>query len=60
MGPHGKRGNEFCPFGIHSRRKCPGYLFSYFEVAVFVAILLQRFVEADNVKCYHGMECLYT
>ncbi len=43
-GPHGKRGNEFCPFGVHSRRKCPGYLFSYFEVAVFIAIILQRYV----------------
>ena len=44
-GAHGKRGNEFCPFGIHSKRKCPGYLFSYFEVSTFVALLIQRFVE---------------
>ena len=56
-GPHGKRGNEFCPFGIHSRRKCPGYLFSYFEVAVFVAILLQRLARALSV---HVCACVCT
>ena len=50
--PSGKRGNEFCPFGIHSRRKCPGYLFSYFEVTVFVAVLLQRYTHTPS--CIHA------
>ena len=54
--PHGL---EFCPFGVSSRRKCPGYLFSYFEVAVFAAILLSRFklipVEGQKVTQVHGL-----
>ena len=57
-GPHGKRGNEFCPFGVHSRRKCPGYLFSYFEVTVFVAILLQRCVgRPNNLDVFGNTTC---
>ena len=58
--PHGRRGLEFCPFGVPSRRKCPGYLFSYFEVAIFTAILLQRFTlepaeGQGEVKMVHGL-----
>lgn len=33
----------FAPFG-HGNRKCPGYLFAYIEVGVFLTFLLQRFV----------------
>ena len=55
----GKRGLEFCPFGVPSRRKCPGYLFSYFEVGVFAAILLGRFkvepVEGQKVIQVFGL-----
>ena len=57
--PHGRRSLEFCPFGVPSRRKCPGYLFSYFEVAVFAAVLLSRFkvrpVEGQKVTQVHGL-----
>ena len=57
--PNAPRGLEFCPFGIHSRCKCPGYLFSYFEVAAFAAILLSRFkvlpVEGQKVTPIHGL-----
>ena len=57
--PNGRRGNEFCPFGVHSRRKCPGYLFSYFEVGVFATILLSRFmvvpVAGQTVVQVHGL-----
>ena len=57
--PHGNRSLEFCPFGVPSRRKCPGYLFSYFEVAVFASILLSGFkvtpVESQKVTQVHGL-----
>ena len=57
--PHGNRSLEFCPFGVPSRRKCPGYLFSYFEVAVFASILLSGFkvtpVEGQKVTQVHGL-----
>lgn len=49
------------PFGI-GRRKCPGYMFSYVEVGVFLTILLQQFtVQAvgtwaeEEVKKVHGL-----
>ena len=58
-GPHGNRSLEFCPFGVPSRRKCPGYLFSNFEVAVFAAVLLSAFkvipVEGQNVTQVFGL-----
>ena len=58
-GPHGNRSLEFCPFGVPSRRKCPGYLFSYFEVAVFAAVLLSAFkvipVEGQKVTQVFGL-----
>ena len=54
-----KRGLEFCPFGVPSQRKCPGYLFSYFEVSVFAAVLLRQFkllpVEGQSVQMVHGL-----
>ena len=57
--PHARRGLEFCPFGTPSRRKCPGYQFSYFEVSIFTAILLNRFtleaVEGQTVEKVHGL-----
>ncbi|XP_064390631.1 cytochrome P450 20A1-like [Halichondria panicea] len=57
--PKGRRGNEFCPFGVHSKRKCPGYQFSYFEVGVIISILLQRFtivpVPGQDVIQVHGL-----
>ena len=37
------RGLEFCPFGIPSRHKCPGYLFSHFETTVLLSILVHQF-----------------
>ena len=58
-GPHARRGPEFCPFGTNNPRKCPGYQFSYFEVAVFTSILLHRFtlvpVEGQHVEQVHGL-----
>ena len=49
------------PFGT-GRRKCPGYMFSYVEVGVFLTILLQQFtVQAvgpwaeREVKKVHGL-----
>ena len=57
--PHASRSLEFCPFGVPSRRKCPGYLFSYFEVAVFASILLSGFkvtpVEGQKVTQVFGL-----
>ena len=57
--PHARRGPEFCPFGTNSPRKCPGYLFSYFEVTIFASILLHRFtfipVEGQHVEQVHGL-----
>jgi len=49
----------FAPFG-HGRRKCPGYVFSYVEVSVFLTILLQQFTikpvgEAKDVEKVHGL-----
>ena len=49
----------FAPFG-HGRRKCPGYVFSYVEVSVFLAILLQQFTikpvgEAKEVESVYGL-----
>ena len=41
--PHARRGLEFCPFGTPSRRKCPGYIFSHFEVTILAVVLLHRF-----------------
>ena len=56
---NGRRGNEFCPFGVHSRRRCPGYLFSYFEVGIFASILLSSFtvvpVVGQTVIQTHGL-----
>ena len=57
--PHARRGAEFCPFGTNSPRKCPGYLFSYFEVTIFASILLHHFVfipvEGQHVEQVHGL-----
>ena len=57
--PHGHRSLEFCPFGVPSRQKCPGYLFGYFEIAIFASILLSRFkivpVEGQKVTPVHGL-----
>ena len=49
----------FAPFG-HGRRKCPGYVFSYVEVSIFLTILLQQFVikpvgEVEDVEKVHGL-----
>ena len=49
----------FAPFG-HGRRKCPGYMFAYVEVSIFLTILLQQFTikpigEAKNVERVYGM-----
>ena len=33
----------FQPFGFAGKRKCPGYRFSYAEVAVVLSVLLRRF-----------------
>ena len=41
-GLQGKDTMAFAPFG-HGRRKCPGYVFSYVEVGIFLTILLQQF-----------------
>lgn len=55
----GRRGVEFSAFGVPSRRKCPGYVFAYLEVAVFTAILVGRFkvepVEGQTVIQFHGL-----
>ena len=40
---HARRGLEFCPFGIPSRRKCPAYIFSHFEITIIISILIRRF-----------------
>ncbi|XP_065889636.1 cytochrome P450 20A1-like [Dysidea avara] len=55
----GKDTMAFAPFG-HGRRKCPGYVFSYVEVSVFLTILLQQFTikpvgEAKDVGRVHGL-----
>ena len=59
MPKDGRRGHSFCPFGVHSKRKCPGYEFSYFETGVFLAVLLARFkitpVEGQEVTMVHGL-----
>ena len=59
--PHlqGKDTIAFAPFG-HGRRKCPGYVFSYIEVSIFLTILLQQFVmkpvgEVKDVEKVHGL-----
>ena len=49
----------FAPFG-HGRRKCPGYIFSYIEVSIFLTILLQQFTfksvgEVKDVERVHGL-----
>ena len=49
----------FAPFG-HGRRKCPGYVFSYIEVSIFLTILLQQFTfkpigEVKDVERVHGL-----
>ena len=33
----------FQPFGFAGKRKCPGYRFSYAEIAVVLSVLLRRF-----------------
>lgn len=38
----GKDTLVFSPFGM-GRRKCPGYVFSYVEVGIFMTILMQQF-----------------
>ena len=48
----------FAPFG-HGRRKCPGYVFLYTEVGIFLAILLQQFTfksigEVKDVEKTHS------
>ena len=57
--PNVPHGLEFCPFGVPSRRKCPSYLFSYFEVALFAAILLSDYkvvpVEGQKVIQVFGL-----
>ena len=46
-----RKGLEFCPFGVPSQRKCPGFAFAYFEVGVFASVLLQSFcVEAVSTE----------
>ena len=59
--PHlqGKDLMAFVPFG-HGRRRCPGYHFAYFEVGVFLTILLQKFTfkpvgEAKDVGKVYGL-----
>ena len=47
----------FAPFG-HGNRKCPGYLFTYVEVSIFLTILLQRFV-IEPVEGEKEMERLH-
>ena len=54
----GKNAIAFAPFG-HGRRKCPGYVFSYVEISVFLTILLQQFTikpvgEAKDVVKVYG------
>ena len=34
--------NSFVPFGF-GKRICPGYIFSYIEVATFLAMLLRKY-----------------
>ena len=34
----------FQPFGFAGKRKCPGYRFSYAEIAVALSVLLRRFI----------------
>ena len=59
--PHAKRDLEFCPFGVPSRRKCPGYQFSYFEVSTIVPLLLHRFsLSMDGSQCVERMYGLVT
>ncbi|XP_028392938.1 cytochrome P450 20A1-like isoform X2 [Dendronephthya gigantea] len=47
----------FQPFGFAGKRKCPGYRFSYAEVAVVLSVLLRRFkihlVEGQVVEPEH-------
>ena len=58
---HAKRGLEFCPFGVPSRRLCPGYQFSYFEVSTIVPLLLHRFsLSMDSGQCVERMYGLVT
>ena len=54
----GKDTLAFAPFG-HGRRKCPGYIFTYVEVSIFLTILLQQFSikpvgEAKDVEKMYG------
>ena len=53
------KGKGFCPFGM-GRRKCPGYMFSYVEVGVFLTLLLPKFSldpvgGAKEVGQVHGL-----
>lgn len=55
----GKEVLAFSPFGI-GRRKCPGYIFSYVEVGIFLTVLLQQFSlkpvrGAKPVGMVHGL-----
>ncbi len=49
----------FQPFGFAGKRKCPGYRFSYAEVAVVLSVLLRRFkihlVDGQIVEPEHSL-----
>ncbi len=49
----------FQPFGFAGKRKCPGYRFSYAEVAVVLSVLLRRFkihlVDGQVVEPEHAL-----
>ena len=56
----GRETLAFCPFGT-GKRKCPGYMFAYAQVGVYLTILLQQFTVqavgmwAEEVKMVYGL-----
>jgi cytochrome P450 family 20 subfamily A len=50
--------NSFVPFGF-GKRICPGYIFSYIEVATFLAMLLRKYsvtmVSSEPVEKMYGL-----
>ncbi|XP_013421915.1 cytochrome P450 20A1 [Lingula anatina] len=50
---------SFQPFGFAGKRKCPGYRFSYVEIATALANILRRFqiheVEGQTIKAKYGL-----
>ena len=50
---------SFVPFGFAGQRKCPGYLFSYVEVATFLVAILRKYkvtrVSHDPVEKVFGL-----